>query len=397
MPLPPWSANWRAGPGLARIEAICGMLVREAAGSIMTGEGLHQGRARAPLSPATRFVLDLVTAHLTGRPSPSAAELDWPQIVTLTEHHRLVPFLDSIKEAPPAVQAQLRELRNRAARSSLLLCSRLKLIAERFNAAGIEMLVLKGVPQSAMLFGDIYARSCRDIDLLIRPAQAAAAIDLLRDLGYGGSTDHVHAASNAVALFHRDGGPPVELHTSLSEADMAFAASDFDPFAHSVKIMVAGQEVRTLSPAATIAYAAWHASRHRWTRIYWLADLAAAAIHRSTAEWQEAALIARRAGCERHLSLAAWLVKGLMGITPPFTVPLSARDLSAVRRAEAVTLAMWAQAPRSDQAAVRNIKALDLARAGIGLYKGWRVLRVLYSFRDAALNRLIWICRGKPE
>lgn len=363
----------------------------------MTGEDLHQGMARASLSSATRFVLDLVTAHLTRSAPPSAAVLDWPQIVTLTEHHRLVPFLDSIKEAPPSVQAQLRELRNRAARASLLLCGRLKLIAERFDEAGIEMLVLKGVPQSAMLFGDIHARSCRDIDLLIRPAQAAAAIDLLRDLGYGGGTDHVHAASNAVALLHRDGGPPVELHRSLSESDMAFSASDFDPFAHSVKIMVAGQEVRTLSPAATIAYAAWHASRHRWTRIYWLADLAAAAIHRSTAEWREAAAIARRAGCERHLSLAAWLVKGLMGITPPFTVPVSRRDVSALRRAEAVTLAIWAQAPRGDQAAARNIKALDLARADIGLYKGRRVLRVLYSFRYAALNRLMRFCWWKPE
>lgn len=363
----------------------------------MTGKSLHRDRARAPLSPATRFVLDLVTAHLTGSARPSAAELDWPQIVTLTEHHRLVPFLASVKEASPAVMAQLRELRNRAACASLLLSARLKLIAERFDAAGIEMLVLKGIPQSAMLFGNIHARSCRDIDLLIRPAQADAAIDLLRDLGYGVGTDHVHEASNAVALLHRDGGPPVELHTRLSEADMAFAASDFDPFAHSVKIIVAGQEVRTLSPAATIAYAAWHAGRHRWTRIYWLADLAAAAIHRSTAEWQEAAVIAQRAGCERHLSLAAWLVKELMGITPPFTVPLSGRDMSALRRAEAVTLAIWAQAPCGDQAAARNMKALDLARADIGLYKGRRVLRVLYSFRYATLNRLMRFCRGKPE
>jgi len=397
MPWRRWSGNWRAGPELARGEAVYGMPMYEAAGSIMTGEGLHQGIARTSLSPATRFVLDLVTAHLTRSAPPSAAELDWPQIVALTEHHRLVPFLVALKETPPSVLAQLRELRNRAACASLLLSSRLKLIAERFHTAGIEMLVLKGIPQSAILFGDIHARSCRDIDLLIRPAQAGIAINLLRDLGYGGGTDHVHEASNAVALLHRDGGPPVEVHTSLSEADMAFAASDFDPFTHSVKIMVAGQEVRTLSPAATIAYAAWHAGRHRWTRIYWLADLAAAAIHRSTEEWQEAAVIARRAGCERHLSLAAWLVKGLMGITPPLTVPLSGRDMSALRRAEAVTLAIWAQAPCGDQAAARNMKALDLARADIGLYKGRQILRVLYSFRYAALNRLMRLCRRKPE
>lgn len=372
-----------------------GEAVRTMDGGTGQGPSPDASIVTPPLSPAVHFLLNLVRAYLTGSRPPAPAGLDWTEIAVLAQHHRLVPFLGAVQDASPSVKAALRELRSRAICVSLLMASRLKLIADRFEKAGIDMLVLKGLPQSAILFADIHARSCRDIDLLIRPAQADASIDLLRELGYGSGDDHVHESSNALTLLHRDGGPPVELHTSLSESDIAFAANEFDPFDHSVTVMVAGQAVRTLSPPATIAYAAWHAGRHRWTRIYWLADLAAAAIHRSADEWQNAMVIARQAGCERHLALAAWLVKGLIGITPPYRGAMSGRDISALRRAEAVTLAIWAKAPCSDQAAARHIKALDLARADIGLYKGRRVLRVLYTFRHAVLNQLIRFCSGK--
>lgn len=359
----------------------------------MIGMIPDQAKAVTPLPPATRFLLDLVKAHLTNVPSPSAAGVDWADILALTQHHRVTPFLSAVRDAPPAVQATLRDLRHKAVCAALLQSNRLRLIAERFQKAGVQVLVLKGLPQSLMLFGDMHARSCRDIDLLVSPADAETAIKLLQELGYGCDTQYLREDKNALTLLDREGGPPIELHTGLSEPGMAFTAADFDPFAHSLEIKVAGQGVQTLSPAAMIAYAAWHASRHRWTRIYWLADLAAAAINRPPAEWLEAASIARRAGCIGHLSLAVWLVRDMLGISPPVAFPLSGRSLRAVHRAAAVTRALWAHAPCNDQMAARHIPALVLAHADIGLYDGWRALRVLYGLRYAAINRLIRFCR----
>ncbi len=355
----------------------------------MTGLSHGHDQTTGPLSPVMRFLLDLVTARLTDGSPPRASGLDWTEVAPLVRHHRLLPYLAGIQGFSPAIQTQLKDLRTRAAQETLLLGSRLRMIAERFQEASIDLLVLKGMPQSILLFGNLHARSCRDIDLLIRPAQKDRAIGLLRDIGYGTGPDTIHAHVNALLLAHRDGGPPVELHMRLSNPDIAFAAADFDPFSHAVTVMVAGQGVPTLSPAATIAYAAWHAGRHRWSRLYWLADLAAAAIHRPVIDWREAMDIARQVGCERHLWLALWLAKRLMGIAPPLPLPTQGGVLSALRRAEAVTLALWAQPPSTDQEAARHLGALQLAHADIGLYEGWRALRLLYSLRHAALNRLI--------
>lgn len=370
--------------------------------SITAAKPALAGRGRAgdgvpvmtgpPLSPSTRFLLDLVTAHLTKGPLPAITDLDWPEMLVLARHHRLTPFLYGLPDAPAARQAEMKELRGAAVRGALLLAGRLRMITQRFQAAGIDLLVLKGLPQSALLFGNLYARSCRDIDLLVRPAQAAAAVGLLRELGYGAGQEQ----TNALLLMHQDGGPPVELHTDLAEAGLVFAAADVDPFAHMTQIMLAGQGVPTLSPAATIAYAAWHAGRHRWSRLYWLADLLAAAIQRPAEDWQGALEIARRAGCERHLALAVWLVARLTGITAPLPTAMPPAILPALRRAEAVTMAIWAQAPCSDEAALGRLGTFRLTRAALGLYDGRRALRLLYHRRQGALTRLLGFWQAGP-
>lgn len=50
--------------------------------------------------------------------------------------------------------------------------------------AGIPTLSLKGAPLSILNYRDMGARSMADVDLLVRPAQAAAAMDCLRGAGW---------------------------------------------------------------------------------------------------------------------------------------------------------------------------------------------------------------------
>ncbi|WP_341992874.1 hypothetical protein [Azorhizobium sp. AG788] len=99
----------------------------------MTGASHGHDQAVGPLSPVMRFLLDLMTARLTDASPPPASDLDWTQVAPLVRHHRLFPYLAGIQGFSPAIQAQLKDLRTRATQETLLLGSRLRMIAERFQ------------------------------------------------------------------------------------------------------------------------------------------------------------------------------------------------------------------------------------------------------------------------
>lgn len=330
------------------------------------------------LPPPQRYLIATLSAHFGGRALPVStdpgADPDWPAVFELARHHRLAPLLagaippeTSLGTAGPTVLDWQRNV----ARQSLLVTARMLAITQCFEQAGIDLLILKGPAQAVLLFGDAQARSCRDIDLLVRPAQKEAAIALLRSLGYGTRPDLLVRDANATFLASETGAPPVELHTQLSEGGIAFPCRILDPFRHSCELTIGGRKVRTLSPGATIAYAAHHAARHHWSRLYWLADLMAAT-RRPAADWEEAVVFATRGGAACHLAMAVRLVAGLTGLTPPVAVPCSRRDAPVLRRAERITGAIWALPPMTENEALRRIGRLRVLWSDMALYRGAR-------------------------
>lgn len=339
------------------------------------------------LPPPQRYLLAALSAHFGGRTLPAPtdpradprADPDWPAVFELARHHRLAPLLAGAipPETPlgsplgsPLGTGGGRTILNwqrDVARQSLLVTARMLAITQRFEKAGIDLLVLKGPAQAMLLFGNAQARSCRDIDLLVRPAQMEAAIALLRSLGYGTRPDLLARHVNAIYLASESGGPPVELHTRLSEDDIAFPSCVLDPFRHSGELTINGGKVRTLSPGATIAYAAHHAARHHWSRFYWLADLMAAT-RRPAADWEEAVVFAKQGGTERHLAMAVRLVAGLTGLAPPVAIPCPRRDVPILQRAERITGAIWALPPMTENEALRRVGKLGVMWSDMALY-----------------------------
>ena len=335
------------------------------------------------LPPPQRYLLAALSAHFGGRtlPVPAApradpgADHDWPAIFELARHHRLAPLLAGAIPPETPMGAPLGtaggptvlDWQRDVARQSLLATARMLAITRHFEKAGIDLLVLKGPAQAMLLFGNPQARSCRDIDLLVRPEQKEAAIALLRGLGYGTRPDLLERHVNAIFLASETGGPPVELHTQLSEGDIAFPGRVLDPFRHSGELTINGRRVRTLSPGATIAYAAHHAARHHWSRFYWLADLMAAT-RRPAADWEEAVVFAKQGGAERHLAMAVRLVAGLTGLAPPVAVPCPRRDVPILQRAERITGAIWALPPMSENEALRRVGKLRVMWSDMALY-----------------------------
>ena len=337
------------------------------------------------LPPQQRYLIAALSTHFGGRTVPAdlGTDPDWPAVFELARHHRVGPLLaGAIPPETPLGAAggpTVLDWQRDVARQSLLVTARMLAIAQLFEKAGIDLLVLKGPAQAMLLFGNAQARSCRDIDLLVRPAQQEAAVALLRSLGYGTRPDLLARHVNAIFLASEAGGPPVELHTQLSEGDIAFPGRVLDPFRHSVELTVNGRKVRTLSPGATIAYAAHHAARHHWSRLYWLADLMAAT-RRPAADWEEAVAFAKQGGAERHLAMAVRLVAGLTGLSPPVAIPCPRRDVPILQRAERITGALWALPPMTENEALRRIGQLRVMWSDMTLYSRPRAaLRHLFA------------------
>ena len=120
----------------------------------------------------------------------AGASPNWAAVVEGARRHRLAPLvlggLESCDSAdlPAGVIEELRRQTLAAVQRSLAQIAELTRLSRLFAAGGIRFLTLKGVVLSAQLDGKGGQRGARDIDLLIDPAQLAAAEAVLAHAGY---------------------------------------------------------------------------------------------------------------------------------------------------------------------------------------------------------------------
>lgn len=346
------------------------------------------GPALAPQAAAgpapVRFLLRCVADGLTQpepaddpAPLPPMTDADWQTLPALVRHHRLEMMVGAVLDGPSRLgmavpdpqRRTLRELRNQAVRRTMRLAAEVVRLTCRFAEEGVEVLVLKGVALSVLLHGTPLHRSCRDIDLLVRPGDEARARAILAGCGYGNGADAVVVCLNAVELRNPDLGTVVELHVRLADDERLLPTAALHPFETAVTVDIAGRPVRTLAPDAALVYAAYHGAHHHWFRLHWLADIAAAT-RSPRIDWRRAAQMARQTGTERHFAMAARLSDGLMGCPPPDPPAPSGRDLAAIRRAESLVSAILAGPPAGDIETVRRVGRLRVLAGELALCRG---------------------------
>jgi hypothetical protein len=234
------------------------------------------------------------------------------------EVYRLLPLV--WRNLGPAVgpdhEGRLRGLYRKAWVQNQHLLRRAAEAVQRFDEAGIDSLLLKGVPLTVAAYQDVGARPMGDVDLLVRPEQAVAAFRLLESVGY----ETMSIRSPDASRWEREGddgwyrrlrharaygrGPldQIDLHWALSLdfvcADPAVAGVD-DFFEAARPVTIEGIEARTLSPTHHLLHAIVHglgASTHRELR--WIPD--ALTILRTTPaiDGDELAAAAVRHHCE---------------------------------------------------------------------------------------------------
>lgn len=257
-------------------------------------------------------------------------------------------------------------------------------LTDRFAAAGIRVMPLKGVLLAGRVHAQATLRDVGDIDLLIDVRDLARAHTLLlaaglRDrLGFGSLGA---GAKRWYLRFHKDveytGAAPlprhVELHWRLQK-NAWLLRTDFDAlWSRGRAVELAGRSLRTLGDEDTLLHLCAHGGNTAWYRLKWLADLPGL-LATPGLDWPRLVARAEDRGCLRALGLALVLARELFGIETPAPAACAcagvrAADLYFVRDALLSPGQWWHWSGPSQRPCGFIARQL---RFGLMLGDGWR-------------------------
>ena len=216
----------------------------------------------------------------------AAGPLDWAVVLRIAERQRVVGLVQHALHAarvacPEPARAMLERRSAAIARQNLAFTAETLRLQRRFDEAGLPVMVLKGAPLAQHAYGSTAFKQGRDIDLLVPPAQAFAALRLIEAEGYSlveparelnDAQRHAYIARGFQMEFvDARRGTRIELHWRLTENPHLLAG--IDAFAEVQSVPLVGGAVRTLNDADLFAYLCVHGANHFWFRLKWLADL----------------------------------------------------------------------------------------------------------------------------
>jgi Uncharacterised nucleotidyltransferase len=217
----------------------------------------------------------------------AAGVTDWSAFLRMASRQRIVGFVhDALSAAelpiPRDAADKLASRFQNIARQNVLFAGEAARLRRLFDAAQIPILVLKGLPLAQLAYGSCNSKQTRDIDLLVPPQCAEAALQMLEREGYVLFSPAEHLSTTQrravvqytreVELRHRDTKLLVELQWRLTNNPLLLRG--IDPFtAPQCVVLGDGSSVRTLAPDDLFAQLCVHGAGHAWSRLKWLADL----------------------------------------------------------------------------------------------------------------------------
>jgi hypothetical protein len=308
---------------------------------------IAEPRPAVPKSVATRGFpanteFDLLVACCAAESSDDrirralSCPVDWERLLSLTDHHRVVPQLFERLSAfsallPTHALDALRSRYQENARKALWFTNELFHIVSHLESAGIEALAYKGPVLAKTLYGDVTERQYSDLDILILPKDVPKAKAALLALGHGcgpelrEQEEPAYIASGCGYVFHTAAGRNLlDLQWRIVPR---FYSIDFD-MAHFLdradEIILGGRPVRTLCAEDLLLVLCVHAAKHVWVQLSWLYDIAQLA-KCPQLDWSVVQDEAQRLGIERIIDLNFLLAHRLLGTPLPLT--MAARSL----------------------------------------------------------------------
>jgi hypothetical protein len=285
----------------------------------MSGKGNLTFRNRNEFEFLVSCVRDVLNGEGRGQ-ARFHAEVDWNAFTCLAVRHRVVPQIHHLlsqgvpDSVPHSVREQFADLNAEIVAHNLTLTAELVRIARVFQRRSIPLLAFKGPTLASELYGELHQRQFVDLDLMVRPNDLPAAIELFHELGYqacsvdlGGMSPsqlrRVVIDSKSYELVRSE--PPhqyhVDLHWRLSNDDTFFTNVPESLFDDATETTISGQPILTMPTRQLVSYLAFHGGNHRWMRLSWLCDLAHAMRRIPQERWPDLLDEAARCNAERYL------------------------------------------------------------------------------------------------
>jgi hypothetical protein len=289
-------------------------------------------------------------------PLPNAENLaelirsvDWPCLLGLAEDHgvtghlaaRLLQLDQDL--VPPATRQALVERQRVRIFITLRMNAELLRLLDRFEAAEIGALVVKGPVLAVQAYGDSAMRSYGDLDLLVRQRDIRRATELMIAAGYqaavplraidAGKTPGQYLFSNP------DTKLLVELHNDFTLRYFPRRLPIEEFFARRIRVRLDAHEAPALSVEDELVLICIHGAKHFWERLMWIADVAALVSRQSTIDWERVAELTNAVGAERMLHTGLRLAADLLHTPLPNKISVRVRaDIAAARLVEGILI-----------------------------------------------------------
>jgi hypothetical protein len=228
-------------------------------------------KASAPAGVAgLRRVLRAVIRGEGIEPAPVA----WPDVWRQACLHDLDAYLfpavrvwpEGVRPPPPILERAQQAFRARAV-AAVRTNRQLGALLGALRAAGVAAIPLKGSWLAEQVYDDIVCRPMNDIDVLVRPTDAAAAGRALEAAGYVATDAGIPDGWSKERHFrHPRERVGVELQWHVWHSTHSFLRPpDVERLWSSAsRAVIAGVEVPVLAPAAHAVYLIYHLLAHQW-------------------------------------------------------------------------------------------------------------------------------------
>jgi hypothetical protein len=274
---------------------------------------------RSHLTPEVRA---LISACRVDDRVELATGIDTDLFVKLARFHRVSAFVWERREALGLNEACSNALRAEMLATlhrNLHFAAELKIALTALNDAGVETILLKGAHLMDALYHDPSKRPISDLDLLIRPVDADAALTALRSVGYDADPKTARfglLADREVALDKKGLHTVItELHTDLNRSTRHHWFPMDALWQRAVPHVVDGQSTRALCLEDNLVYLCAHAVPHAFSQIIWLKDIAS--LVETGPGWDALVERARESHAVKAVYAALVLSRDLLGASVP--------------------------------------------------------------------------------
>jgi hypothetical protein len=301
---------------------------------------------RWPPSPAREQAVAIAAAEVT----------DWELFLRIVRRQRVEGLVhDALRwidvGAPRSIREALAASGTAIARQNLAFAAESARLLRRFEAAGLELLFVKGVSLSLLAYGNLAVKKAWDIDMAVPPERIREACALLRADSYVRLEPHPELSEEQFDAWvdhckesvwrHSGTGIVVELHSALVETERLLRGVSARSAPQIVEIG-GGIALPTLRTEELFAYLCVHGAGHAWSRLKWIADVAALVGKEDPAGIVRLYRIAEELGAGRSAAQALLLCERLFERALPATLHAELARDRRVRWLVAAALASMA-------------------------------------------------------